>query len=469
MSPFRSRSILVVEDDQDASENLQDILELDGYEVQLVPTVKGALSNRFLADVDVILLDRQLPDGTAENFLPKLRERAPHAAIIIITGYADLQSTIAALRLGAADYLLKPINADELRVSLHRISEQKRMQAAVVERDARLRAIYDSAADAILTFDEGGIIETANPASSVIFQQQDLTGRRISTIIPALESLRTCSHAEMLGQCAGRGDFPIDVTVSQISLGDDRKLFTAFVRDVSELKRAQTQLLQSERLAAIGKAMAGLVHESRNALQRSQAGLERLERRVRESPESLELITAIQRAQDDLHRLYEEVREYAAPVRIRPQSGSLKNCIQVTWSQLRGSGTSTRPQLSIRTSTSSDECEFDAFMMRQVFRNVLENAIAAKPDASEIDLEICDDVLEGKPAVSIFIRDQGPGLTAAEQSRMFEEFYTTKTHGTGLGLPIARRIVQGHHGRITAASLAGSGAQIQITLPRSQT
>src|SRR5207302_1984827 len=66
------------------------------------------------------------PDGTAEEVLPRLRRLAPEAAIIIVTGYADLEGAIAAIRQGAADYLLKPINADLLRSRLAGIAEHKR-------------------------------------------------------------------------------------------------------------------------------------------------------------------------------------------------------------------------------------------------------------------------------------------------------------------------------------------------------
>ncbi len=87
-------------------------------------------------------------------------------------------------------------------------------------------------------------------------------------------------------------------------------------QDITELKRAQDRALQSERLAAIGQMVAGLAHESRNALQRGQACLEMLALADKDRPRSLDLIARLQRAQDDLHRLFEDVRGYAAPIRL---------------------------------------------------------------------------------------------------------------------------------------------------------
>ena len=87
-------------------------------------------------------------------------------------------------------------------------------------------------------------------------------------------------------------------------------------QDITFLQEAQERALQAERLAAIGEVVAGLAHESRNALQRSQACLEMLALAVRDRPEALDLINRIQKAQDHLHSLYEDVRSYAAPIKL---------------------------------------------------------------------------------------------------------------------------------------------------------
>ena len=101
--------------------------------------------------------------------------------------------------------------------------------------------------------------------------------------------------------------------------------------DVTDSKEAQRKLMQADRLAAIGEAMAGLAHESRNALQRSQVCLEMLADRVEHQPEALELIQNIQKAQDDLHRLYEEVRQFAAPIHLNTQSTDVGEVVRHAW------------------------------------------------------------------------------------------------------------------------------------------
>jgi signal transduction histidine kinase len=147
MSDAPPFTVLVVDDDPDTRQNLSDILELDGYRVDAVGTAADALARDDWGRYGAIVLDRALPDGTAEDLLPQFRRLAPDAAVVIVTGSADAPATIAAFRLGAADYLLKPVNLDELRTRLGRIAEHRRdraeLRAANAARDralAELRA-----------------------------------------------------------------------------------------------------------------------------------------------------------------------------------------------------------------------------------------------------------------------------------------------------------------------------------------
>ena len=83
-------------------------------------------------------------------------------------------------------------------------------------------------------------------------------------------------------------------------------------------------------------------------------------------------------------------------------------------------------------------CQGDHFHLEQVFRNILNNALAACHDPVEIDIEWAEVDCDGQPAVRVAVRDHGPGLTAEQRRNLFEPFYTTKTRGTGLGLAIVR-------------------------------
>src|SRR5438105_8812436 len=105
MAGLSTDSVLVIDDDADTRDNLRDILELDAYRVETAGTIREALDRDTWAQFAAIILDRRLPDGSSEELLPRLRQLAPGAAVIIVTGYADLEGAIAAIRQGAADYI----------------------------------------------------------------------------------------------------------------------------------------------------------------------------------------------------------------------------------------------------------------------------------------------------------------------------------------------------------------------------
>jgi len=351
-----SRRILVIEDDRDALSNLCDILELDAYDVVGAENFQDASNRGDWSNYAAILLDRKLPDGTADDFLPRIRAAAPHTAVIVITGSADLQGTIAALRGGAADYLLKPVNADVLR--------------ATVERAIRLREI-------------------------------------------------------------------------------------------------ENKLLQSERLAAIGQMMTVLTHESGNILARGNAVLETLELELENSPSALALVDRLKKASADLRRLHEEVRNYAAPIELDRDRWDLASIWRQTWKTFLHNHKFEHPPTLVENVAEVDlKCEVDAFRLDQVFRNLFENAVAACRHAARIEVECRDCEWQGRSALRVTVRDNGPGLSPDQARRAFTPFFTTKPKGTGLGLAIVSRIVEAHGGTILLETTPGRGAAFVITLPR---
>jgi PAS domain S-box-containing protein len=381
--------------------------------------------------------------------------------------------------------------------SADEVKRRQNAEMALQDHEGRLQAILDTAVDGIVTIGERGIIESFNRAAEQMFgwTSDETVGENISVLMPSpyceehdryLVNYLETGEAKIIGigrEVVGRRKdgttFPMDLAVSEVWLGE-RRLFTGIVRDITERKRTEERLLQAERLAAIGEAMAGLAHESRNALQRSQAGLEMLSRRVEDRPDAIQLIQRIQKAQDDLHQLYEEVREYAAPIKLNPQCCNLASILREAWQYLhvRRQGRTVRLRETEQTSavdaasevdgTLDFLCNVDSFAIRQVFRNVLENSLAASGDPVEIEVEYFETQINSRPAVGVTLRDNGPGLTPEARDRIFDAFYTTKTHGTGLGMAIARRFVEAHAGRIEVGSNADRGAEIVIILPREQ-
>jgi signal transduction histidine kinase len=235
--------------------------------------------------------------------------------------------------------------------------------------------------------------------------------------------------------------------------------------EIVERKRAQEQALQAERLAAIGQMVAGLAHESRNALQQIQASVEMLTRRLAAGPESL-LIAEIQKAHDRLHHLLENVRAYAAPIKLACAIHDLGRLWRAAWLTLEPLRQGRQVSLREDTGGRDLQCWVDPSSIERLFRNILENALAATRDPVEIVIRCADAVLASQPALRIRVADNGAGLTAEQKDRIFEPFFTTKTKGAGLGMAIARRVAEAHGGRISVGDDPNAGTAIDLLLPK---
>jgi len=272
---------------------------------------------------------------------------------------------------------------------------------------------------------------------------------------------------ELINYRKDRSEYLVQLTIDPVRNAEgDVSHWVAVQQDVTERRRAEETLAQAERLAAIGAAMAGLSHESRNALQRMQASLDVLAEETAGQPQLTEQINNIRLSQEDLFQLYEEVREFAAPVRLDPQTCYVDNIVHDTWAMLALKREGRNIRFREQTGDVDLQCEVDEFAIRQVFRNILENALAACQDPVEIEVTYLNIPDDREAALRIVFQDNGPGLNAEQQRRIFDEFYTTKPHGTGLGMAIVRRLVEGHGGRVEIGPEYRGGAQIVVTLPR---
>ncbi len=477
--PLLPGTILIVDDDADTRANLGDILALDGQPVETAGSAAEVLRRERWAEVAAILLDRKLPDGTAEDLLPQLRRLAPDAAILIVTGHADLEGAIAALRQGAADYILKPIDPAALRASLLRIADRRRLALAKARSEAAFATLVEAApcVIAILRPDQKVVYLnrlaeelTGHPSAAVI-------GQDFSSIFLPQE-WRPAVTGDLGGVLAG---VPVWSAETPVLCRDGSRRWVlwnaqrlpdyeggpavlAVGQDITELKQAQERTLQAERLAAIGQMVTGLAHESGNALARAQACLEMLALEVRDRPEALELVDRVQRAQDHLQQLYDEVRNYAAPLRIEREPCRLDAVWRQAWSNLAVRRQGRQAHLGEECANLDLRCAVDAFRLEQVFRNIFDNALAACRDPALVTVGCTAASLDARPAVLVSVRDNGPGLGAEQRRRIFEPFFTTKAKGTGLGMAIAKRIIEAHGGRIGVGP--GPGAEILITLPR---
>lgn len=316
-----SLCILVIEDDADTRANICDILELEGHRAIMASTFVEALDRENWDDIGAILTDRKLPDGLAEYVLPRFHLLAPHVPVVVITGFPDVEGAIAALREGAYDYILKPINPEVLLASLRRISERRRIEQALRDRELRLRAILETASDAILTIDNEGIVQSVNPATERMFGYSagEIIGQGIDNLLPNLSEGRQVDNrarfAELQTDMRGGNQIltarrkngsslPVELAISKV---DHFQLYTAIIRDVSERRELQRQVLE---IAAEEDRRIG--HELHDNVQQQLTGLSLLARTladslaaksVPEAPRAKRLADEINEAAKQVHSL----------------------------------------------------------------------------------------------------------------------------------------------------------------------
>lgn len=479
MGPTPTLRVLVIEDDSDTRANLRDILSLDGHDVVTATTAAEALARDDWPGYDVLLMDWRLPDATGEQLLPQLRARAPDASIIVSTGIGGMEEAIVALRHGAADYIAKPVDADLLRASLRRVGQQRRLQQEKARSEAAFRSLVEAAGSVIVILTPGGDISYINPFGEQLtgYRASDVRGRNcVDLLVPAEHRHSAGEH--IAGVLDGRPERGYELplcdregsvhwllwNIQRLEDFGGQPAVLAIGQDVTARKQAEERLLQNERLAAIGQAMTGLAHESRNALQRGQADLELLALMVQNQPEARRLVERLQRVQQDLHHLYEEVRQYAAPLTLAIEPYDLRQLVREAW-ELIGHIRQGRTAWLEVSGAADSVCRIDRFQMLQAFRNIFENALAAARDPVQIEVTLRDECDNGQPWLVVAVRDNGPGFPPGLSRTAFDAFITTKTRGTGLGLAIVRRIVEAHRGRVWIGR-PRQGAEVVLELPR---
>ncbi|MGH7136607.1 MAG: sensor histidine kinase, partial [Pirellulales bacterium] len=182
-------------------------------------------------------------------------------------------------------------------------------------------------------------------------------------------------------------------------------------------------------------------------------------------PQALDLVRRIEHAHDHLIQLYEDLRGYAAPVVMHRDVQNVSDIVLDAWNSLLSLHKDRVVRLIGNQEHGAVYCAVDRSRLEQVFRNILENALAACADPVEITWRLSEAEAEDGRVIRIVLADNGPGLSDEQRQRLFDPFYTTKSNGTGLGMPICKQIVEAHGGGIAVENLPGRGAKFIITLP----
>ncbi|HSD20282.1 MAG TPA: response regulator [Anaeromyxobacter sp.] len=489
-------TILIVDDEPVILDVFRRFLEGDGRRLLLAGSVREALAiAREARDIDVAILDKNLGDGSGLDVARGLKEAKPDAEVILVTGYASIDSAIAAVQIGAYDYVTKPVSDyDALNLKVQNAIDKVRMKreqrdlvARLVESESLHRGVFETSSDAILLVDAAsGAIGDANPAAERLYgaprerlrelRYDDLQPDGAGAALPAPGARSVPARHRR----ADGVELPVELTVGEL-LQKDRALRVLSIRDVSERERAEEErraleqnLRQAQKMEAVGRLAGGVAHDFSNVLAvilgYSELLMQELPREDERSRESAEgIVEAAHRAAGVTRQLLTLSRKKL----LRPEVLSLNEVVQ-NLGKLLSRAIGERIDLTTRLETGLWPVLADADQIAQVLLNLAVNARDAMPDGGPLAIETANVELAapphdlGVPAgryVTLAVKDGGCGMSEDVRSRIFDPFFTTKETGTGLGLATVYGIVRQAGGAIRVDSRPGHGATFTVFLP----
>lgn len=442
------------------------------------------------------------------ELLDRVRAVAADLPVIVIGAEDTARAAARARARGAFGYVPvregEPLRGEEgelVCLLVDRLAVRTRLDADRVQRieeGLRARRFYEdvltNVGQGIVVLDQSGQIRFHNPEAARILGEDDLGGLSAQAAVPLLQMLvdtlvegKTKTH--MIAQEVEEQKVFLDVTTSVLRGADGRATGAiAIVSDRSTEKRLEEQLVHTERLATLGSLLASIAHEITNTLTSitgcAEMGLEVAKdaetaaARVKEAS-AHEALTGLA---GDIRQIFDTVLEagincqtiannmlqysrQSSPARVVRQDINelIRKMLKTLGKHLGTDKVTLELDLDKRTPVA----RLEPSKLQQALVNLVVNAIHAMqevpPPRRVLKIETRLDPEARK--IYIHVIDQGPGISPRKMEKIFQPFFTTKGHGTGLGLYISRKVLQDQGGTITLQSEVGKGTQFTIQLP----
>ncbi len=353
-----------------------------------------------------------------------------------------------------------------------------------------LRSVVDTTIDGIVIIDDRGIIQSFNQAAEKTFgyTQGEVLGMNVSMLMPEpfrsehdtyLSNYLRTGKARIIG--IGReveglrkdgSTFPVDLGVSGFQL-DDRQYFTGVLRDISERKRLENQLSQSQKMEAIGQLAGGIAHDFNNILTVIEGYCEMLMTMCSPHDPRLTCVSEIRSAGQKAAVLTRQLLAFGRRQVLEPRVVEL-NEIVINFEKMLRRIIGEDIELTVRLAPELRPVRVDPGQLEQVIMNLVINSRDAMPGGGQITIETSTvDIAHTTPAlrpgsyVTLAVTDTGCGIPEAHRGRLFEPFFTTKPpgKGSGLGLATVYGIVKQSEGHIDVESEEEAGSCFRIYLP----
>ena len=356
-------------------------------------------------------------------------------------------------------------------------AELIRLNAAIQNRADSLEQyneyLLSSIDSGIISLDTTGNIKAVNQAASKILKlSADIAGREYSrafsdsscitqAIRLALKGAGQAGYREISYRLPNGDELVLGVAVSTVRDITGRMLgISILINDLTEVTDLRAQVDHKNRLAALGEMAAGLAHQIRNSVGAIGGFGNLIKRRFVRENQPTDLVESLLKETREAEDLIAKFLAFARPLSPQPQSMSLREILQ----ELQRTYKTREDCRHIQCELQGDDVmiEADPLLLKQVFGNLIDNAIIAydgRPGRVEVSLAT------QRETVIVRVRDFGCGIPPDRLDKIFTPFYSSRPSGTGLGLPLASRIVSLHGGTLSVESAVGQGTTVIVHLP----
>lgn len=339
-----------------------------------------------------------------------------------------------------------------------------------------LESVINQTADAIHTTDTYERVISVNKAFEQLYgwKAHEVVGRKPALVPLAKEEeekerIRRLRAGERLPPVETvrlhKDGSAIEVSISTSLVRDENGEVTSMIsvsRDVTERNRIEELLRRSEKLNTVGQLAAGVAHEIRNPLTTLRGFLQLQQQTHKVNPDHIDLMLS---ELDRINLIVSEFLILAKPQAIHFQERDVRIILRDVISFLDSQAHLYSIEFKLKFTEALTYVHCEENQLKQVFINLLKNAIEAMPDGGRIWIELSRPKGEW---VQIDIRDEGQGIPEDLMPHLGEPFITNKETGTGLGLMVSQRIIQGHRGMMEIESEVGAGTKVSIVLPAVQ-
>ncbi len=368
-----------------------------------------------------------------------------------------------------------------------KIHELEAANAGLRSKTSELQAVFDSISDGVVIYDNNGYVQHRNHVTPRLFSHETLPGRSCQELFHSgvEQDPRHCPvERALLGEKVevslstakkGAKTFFVDVTATPIEDTEGKNRALVFLRDVTDKRLQELQLMQTEKMASIGVLAAGVAHEINNPLTSVAGYAEALLRRLRDEP-ALKGDIRLEVFPKYLDVIIKEAYRCKGIIDCllsfsRKSDGStgrvdINEILRQVLELVRHKSRFEKIEVTIDFQADLPEVDGDAAGLRQVFLNILMNAHQAIKGAGVVELKTFGD----GSMTSVQISDTGCGIPRDKIDQIWDPFFTTKEvgEGIGLGLAVTYNIVKKHGGEIHVESSEGKGSKFTVRLPACQ-